>query len=97
MMRPTKAIGPQTQGQGFRTHTFGKEVFPTIYHFNSGLESKCVFRAAGEKPPGNKLIDALVIASEITSVGSWVDGWVSLVVILASARLGEATLVLKTR
>lgn len=46
----------------FGTRTFRKEVFATVYHFNSSLKSKCVFRATSEKPSSDKLIDTLLIA-----------------------------------
>jgi hypothetical protein len=81
----------------FATRAFRKKVFTTVYDFNGGLKSKRIFRAASEKSSSDEFIYALLIADQIASMCCRVDGRVCLVIIFASAGLGESTAILETR
>ncbi len=82
--------------RSFTTRTFRKKVFAAVYNVDGGLKSKRILRAASEKSSSNKLINALFVANQITSMRYRVDGRMRLVIIPASAGLGESTAILKT-
>jgi hypothetical protein len=78
------------------TRAFRKKLFTAVYDFNGRLESKRILRAASKESSGDKFINALLVASQIARMRCRVDGGVGLVIILASAGLGESTAILKT-
>jgi hypothetical protein len=82
--------------RSFARRAFRKEVLAAVYDFNGGLKSKRILRATSEKPSSDKLINALLITSQIAGMRCWMDGRMGLVIILASAGLGESTAILKT-
>jgi hypothetical protein len=82
--------------RSFSRLAFRKKVLAAVYNFNGGLKSKRILRAASEKPPSDKLINALLVTGQIPGVRCRVDGRMRLVIILASAGLGKSTTILKT-
>jgi len=85
----------------YRTNSFARrafriEVLAAVYDFNGGFKSERILRAASEKPSSDKLINALLVAGQIAGMRCRVDGRMRLVIILASAGLGEPTAILKT-
>ena len=83
--------------KSFATLAFRKKVFAAVYDFNSGLESKRILRTASEKSSSDELVNALLVTGQIPSMRCRVDGRVCLIIIPASAGLGESTAILKTR
>jgi hypothetical protein len=83
--------------KSFAIRAFRKKVFTAVYDFNGGLKSKRILRTASEEPSSDKFINALFVASQIAGMRCRVDGRVGLVIIPASAGLGESTAILKTR
>jgi hypothetical protein len=83
--------------KSFAIRAFSKKVFTPVYDFNGGLKSKCTLRAASEKSSSDKLVNALLVTSQVASMRCRVDGRVRLVIILASAGLGESTTIIETR
>ena len=82
--------------RSFARRAFRIEVLAAVCDFNGGLKSKRILRAASEKPSSDELINALLIAGQIAGVRCRVDGRMRLVIVLASAGLGEPTAILKT-
>jgi hypothetical protein len=82
--------------RSFARRTFRKKVLAAVYDINGGLKSKRILRATSEKPSSDKLINALLVASQIAGMRCRVDGRMRLVIILASAGLGKSTAILKT-
>ncbi len=60
--------------RSFTTRTFRKKVFAAVYNVDGGLKSKRILRAASEKSSSNKLINALFVANQITSMRYRVNG-----------------------
>jgi hypothetical protein len=82
--------------RSFARRAFRVKVLAAVYDLNGGLKSKRILGAASEKPSSDKLINALLVAGQIADMRSRVDGRMRLVIILASAGLGESTAILKT-
>jgi hypothetical protein len=82
--------------RSFERRAFRIKVLAAVYDFNGCLKSKRILRAASEKPSSDKLINALLVAGQIAGMRCRVDGRMRLVVVLASAGLGESTAILKT-
>lgn len=80
----------------FARRAFRIKVLAAVYDVNGGLKSKRILRAASEKPSGDKLVNALLVAGQIAGVRCRVDGRMCLVIIPAPAGLGESTAILKT-
>jgi hypothetical protein len=82
--------------RSFARRAFRVKVLAAVYDLNGGLKSKRILGAASEKPSSDKLINALLVAGQIADMRCRVDGRMRLVIILASAGLGESTAILKT-
>lgn len=74
------------------SHTGRKEFFSATGNVYSGRPTYSIFGAAGQKTPGNVLVDFLIVTNEISRVICGVDGRMRFIIILPFAGLAEAIL-----
>lgn len=81
VVRVDLKVVPGEHGQAGR-----EELLAAARDLDGCLPPLRVLGAARQKSPGDELVYTLLVASEITTVRRWVDGWMRLVVLLSSSR-----------